>query len=236
MRFTTTLVLTAGLFAALPGAGQAQDGLAYKPVNFSIGGGWTMPVSDVSDHLGDGYNLTFGAQFNITPLFAVEGLYGFNGLGDKVLSIPVFAVPFDVASVPSDFSAGMNMQYGTANFIVQKPDGTVRPYGLTGMGIYYRPVKVTTPSVGWVPGYCDPYWYVCYPGGFVETDRIVGKRSSTDFGVDFGGGVHIGNFFAELRYHHIWGPEVEVPSGSTDVPEKRKANGKFFQTTFGVRF
>jgi hypothetical protein len=236
MRFTATFVLTAGVLAALSGTGRAQEGLPYKTVNFSLGGGWTAPVSDVSDHLGDGYNLNFGVQFNITPIIGIEGVYGFNGLGDKVLSLPVFAAPVDGVGIPTDFSAGMNMHFGTANLVVQKPDGTVRPYGLTGMGIYYRPVEVTTPSVGWVPGYCDPYWYVCYPGGFVETDRIVGERSSTDFGVDFGGGVHIGNFFAELRYHHIWGPEVEVPADATGVPETRKANGKFFQTTFGFRF
>ena len=71
--------------------------------------------------------------------------------------------------MPTDFFADMNMQYGTASLIVQKPDGSVRPYGLVGMGVYYRPIRVTTPGVGYVPGYCDPWWYVCYPGGLVET-------------------------------------------------------------------
>ena len=84
------------------------------------------------------------------------------------------------------------MQYGTVNLVVQRPEGGVRPYGLVGMGVYYRPIKVTTPGVGWVPGYCDPWWYVCYPGGWVETENIIGERSSTDFGMDFGGGVNFG--------------------------------------------
>ena len=103
----------------------------------------------------------------------------------------------------------MNMQYGTVNAIFQRPQGGVRPYGLVGMGIYYRPMEITTPGVGWVPGYCDPWWYVCYPGGWVEVDQIVGERSSTDFGMDFGGGVRFGAFYAELRYHYIWGPTIE---------------------------
>ena len=90
----------------------------------------------------------------------------------------------------------MNMQYGTASLIVQKPDGGVRPYGLVGMGVYYRKVRLTSPGVGWVPGYCDPWWYVCYPGGWVETTNILGDRSSTDFGMSFGGGV---NFGARVR-------------------------------------
>ena len=100
--------------------------------------------------------------------------------------------------------------------VVQGSDGDVRPYGLVGMGVYYRPVKVTTPGVGYAPGYCDPWWYVCYPGGFVAVDNIIGERSSTDFGMVFGGGVNFGAFYAELRYHYIWGPEGrERPRGQS---------------------
>ncbi len=58
----------------------------------------------------------------------------------------------------------MNMQYGTADVIFRGHEGSVRPYGLAGMGVYYRPVKVTTPGVGYVPGYCDPWWYVLLSG------------------------------------------------------------------------
>ena len=43
----------------------------------------------------------------------------------------------------------------------------------------------------------------------MPVDAIVGDRSSTDFGMDFGGGVKFGAFYADLRYHYIWGPEVE---------------------------
>jgi hypothetical protein len=114
------------------------------------------------------------------------------------------------------------------------------------MGVYYRPIKVTTPSVGWVPGYCDPWWYICYPGGFVPVDNVVGERSSTDFGMSFGGGVRFGPVYAELRYHYIWGPTIEGnpqvsnpivgdPTGTASLAGK-KADGQFLATTFGVRF
>ena len=104
-------------------------------------------------------------------------------------------------------------------------------------------MKITTPAVGFAPGYCDPWLYVCYSGGWVEVDKIVGDRSSTDFGMDFGGGVRFGAFFGELRYHYIWGPEVEdlptvnplATSQFADLVGK-KANGQFLATTFGVRF
>jgi hypothetical protein len=114
------------------------------------------------------------------------------------------------------------------------------------MGVYYRPIKVTTPGVGYAPGYCDPWWYVCYPGGWVPVENIVGERSSTDFGMAFGGGVRFGAIYAELRYHYIWGPTIEGvpqvenpivtdPSNTASLAGK-KANGQFLQTTFGIRF
>ena len=214
----------------------AQDKAGF----FILGGGYTAPNSEVRDHLGDGYNFTIGGQFNATPVIGIEGLYSFNGLGSKVISIPVSPTP-GAGGIPTDFSADMNMQYGTVNLVVQKPDGGTRPYGVVGMGVYYRPIKVTTPGVGYVPGYCDPWWYVCYPGGFVPVENIIGERSSTDFGMDFGGGLKFGAFYAEARYHYIWGPEVDeqitnLPAVAASGVTDRKANGQFFQLTFGIRF
>jgi opacity protein-like surface antigen len=234
MRYRALLVLTVSTLAVLPTPAQAQD----QRVHVSLGGGLTVPNAEVKDHLGNGYHFNFGVEVKVTPVIGIEGVYSFNGLGDKRISIPVSGTPGG-ASVPTDFSASMNMQYGTVNLVVQKPDGGVRPYGLVGMGVYYRPIKVTTPSVGFVPGYCDPWWYVCVPGGFVPVENIVGERSSTDFGMDFGGGVNFGAFYAEIRYHYIWGPTVATTGASQPLPgvsSERKANGQFLATTFGLRF
>jgi opacity protein-like surface antigen len=235
MRYRSTGIWIA-LFLLIVAAGaDAQE----KRVNVSFGGGWTAPNSDVRDRFGDGYNFNFGVQVNATPVIGIEGLYSFNGLGEKQISIPVSPTPFNGA-VPTDFFGNMNMQYGTVSLVAQKPDGGVRPYGLIGGGVYYRPVEITSPAVGWVPGYCDPWWYVCYPGGFVEVDNIIGERSSTDFGMTFGGGVNFGAFYGELRYHYIWGPEVEVREPTQPIAgveaDTRKANGQFLQATFGFRF
>lgn len=236
MRYSAVLIVAlAALAAPLSTNAIAQD----KKGNFIIGGGYTAPNSEVRDHLGDGYNFVIGGQYNATPVISIEGLYSFNGLGDKRLSIPVSPTP-NATGIPTDFFADMNMQYGTVSVLFQKPEGTVRPYGLAGMGIYYRPIKVTTPGVGFVPGYCDPYWYVCYPGGWVPVENIVGERSSTDLGMTFGGGATFGVVYAELRYHYIWGPEIEEQA--TNLPAvqpvsgDRKANGQFLTATFGFRF
>jgi len=236
MRYTTGFILAAGLLTVCPAAALAQD----DRVDFSLGGGFTAPNSEVRDHLGDGYNFNFGVQVNVSRAFAIEGLYSFNGLGDKRISIPVSPEPIETTTVPTDFSADMNMQYFTVSAVFQRPEGSgVRPYGLVGGGVYYRPVKVTTPAVGFVPGYCDPWWYVCYPGGFVPVENVVGKRSSTDFGMDVGGGVNFGTFYSELRYHYIWGPTVPTTGPVQPLPgvsSERKANGQFLQFTFGFRF
>lgn len=228
IRFVALASFALTLFA---GQAWAQD----KRVEGVISGGYTAPFSDVRDHLGDGYNFNVGVNVNITPVLSIEGLYGFNGLGDKRISIPVSPTP-GAPGVPTDFSADMNMQSGTASLMFRKPEGSVRPYGLVGTGIYYRPVKVTTPGVGYVPGYCDPWWYICYPGGFVPVENIVGDRSSTDMGIVFGGGAQFGIAMAEVRYHYIWGPEIQQQTiGSTTIGGG-KANGQFLQVSFGVRF
>lgn len=235
MRYKTVFVLAVSLLGLLPVAAQAQDD---KRVSVSIGGGYTQPNSEVADHLGGGYNFNFGVEVKATPAIGIEGLYSFNGLGDKRISLPVSGTPGG-ETVPTDFFGDMNMQYGTVNLVLQKPQGPIKPYGLVGLGVYYRPIKVTTPAVGFIPGYCDPYWYYCVPGGFVPVTEVVGERSSTDFGMDFGGGVKFGPIYAELRYHYIWGPTVAVTGPVQPLPgvtSERKANGQFLQTTFGFRF
>jgi hypothetical protein len=58
----------------------------------------------------------------------------------------------------------------------------------------------------------------------------------------FGGGVNIrvsdaASVFVELRYHYIWGPEVNSSQVSTITgTDTIKANGQFMPLTFGVRF
>jgi opacity protein-like surface antigen len=88
-----------------------------------------------------------------------------------------------------------------------------------------------------MPPYCDPWFYWCYPGGIVPVNYILGEQSSTDVGMDFGGGVniamtHSASVYVEARYHYIWGPELKNSAGVS----QGKANGQFFPITFGFRF
>jgi len=154
MRYTLGFVLAAGLLTVCPMTAQAQE----DRVDFSLGGGFTAPNSEVRDHLGDGYNFNFGVQVNVSRAVAIEGLYSFNGLGEKRISAPLFPVPTpldDDVALPNELSAEMNMQYFTVSAVFQRPEGSgVRPYGLVGGGVYYRPVQITSDELGFAPGFC----------------------------------------------------------------------------------
>jgi len=238
MRHTPLLLALAFIGLASPASAQDPE----KKVTFLVGYGYTWALSEVGDVLGDGYNFNIGATFKASPLIGIEGIYSFNGLGSVDFTFPVSETP-GAPGVDTPFSADMNMQYGTASLIVKSPKDTrIRPYGLTGVGVYYRPVTVTTPAIGYMPGYCSPWWYYCVPGGFVPVDEVVGDRSSTDFGMVFGGGVDFkvsdaASAFVELRYHYIWGPEINTEAVATIIGTNTiNANGQFMPLTFGIRF
>ena len=226
MRRIVGWLFVAAVVVATPA--QAQERKYY----FNIGGGYTFALSEANEHFGDGGNFTAGATFQLTPVIGIQGEYGYTGLGRKRVTVDI------PGNGLTDFDAHMNMQYGTANIVFggRPADGAVTFFS-GGVGVYHRPVKVTTPTVGFVPGYCDPFWYVCWPGGFVEVDQIIAQRSSTDFGINVGAGINFalkGNVSAyfEVRYHYIWGPELKDATGAS----RGKANGQFLPLTFGIRF
>jgi opacity protein-like surface antigen len=234
------LVFVAAAMAATTAA--AQD---VKPIQLTIGGGYTSVLGAAKDHIGNAGNFTVGVLYNMNPVISLQGEYGWNGVKKKRISVPVVN---PLGSVPTnqDFFADGNMQYGDFNVLVHaKTQGKAKPYGLVGAGVYYRPINITTPAVGYTT-ICDPFWYVCYPAA-VPVDQVVGSRSSTDFGMNFGGGVDFrfhehASFYVEVRYHYVWGPTI--PSGNvptnpiagTNVPTNLKANGQFLPITFGFRF
>jgi hypothetical protein len=89
MSYKSVVLLFAGILGTLPAGAQAQE----KKVNFSLGGGYTQPDGEVSDRLGGGWNFNLGVQVDVTPVIGIEGVYSFNGLGDKRISIPVAPTP-----------------------------------------------------------------------------------------------------------------------------------------------
>jgi opacity protein-like surface antigen len=237
------LFIAAVLIAAAPATAQDE-----KPVKLSIGGGFTGVYGDGADHLGNGGNFTLGVIFKVNPLVSVQGEYAWNGMKQKQLLLPVFATPVGSAGVPSDFFADANMQYFDFNLLLHPvTGGKASPYFITGLGAYYRPVQISTPAIGFA-SVCDPYWYVCYPAA-VPVEQVVGSRSSTDFGMNFGAGVDFrvaehASIFLEMRYHYVWGPSIDQANVPTQpiagvtpaTPKSLSANGRFLPITVGFRF
>jgi opacity protein-like surface antigen len=224
------------LAAAVPAA--AQDEPKFE---VNIGGGFTGVYGAASDRIGNGGNFTLGGIFHLTPVVSLQGEYGWNGMKQKQLSLPVSVTPSG-DTVPTDFFADANMQYGNFNVMFNPPvQARAKPYVLAGLGVYYRPVTISTPGIGFVT-VCDPYWYVCYPDA-VSVDNVIGKRSSTDFGMNFGGGVNFrlaerASIYFEVRYHYIWGPQVNQvnPLSGSSTTSTTRANGQFVPITVGFRF
>jgi hypothetical protein len=238
MRRVMSLLFVAAVVAAVPAQAQNEEPPHLLPFEVHVGGGYTFSMSSVRQYLGDGYHVNTGLTLSLTPVLGFQVEYSYNGLGKKTVNVPGGTLPSGVTVVP--VSADMNMQYGNFNLVVRPPTrGRVKPYLISGVGVYYRPVKVTAPTAGYVPGYCYPYYYVCYPGGAVVVDQTLASATTTGFGIDVGGGMFVlmsreagGGFYIESRYHYMWGPELKDDQGVSHG----KANGQFLPITIGLRF
>jgi hypothetical protein len=174
----------------------------------------------------------------------VQAEYNYNWMPGPERSVTFFATPGGLLPTTQLVESNHNMHTGTFNLVYTAPTdgGRFGGYGLGGLGLYHRTVQLTSPAVGYA-SVCDPYWYWCYPA-LVEVDRIFVDRSSTDFGINFGGGVTFGGegakFYVEVRYHYVWGPKVQaqgpvVPGGPCQT-EPCSTNAQYLPITFGVRW
>ncbi len=222
-RFALATVALAAF--AIPAAAQDE-----KPVDFNIGGGFTIPYSDAKDAFGTGGNFQIGVTFNVTQEVGIQANYGYTRFGSKDI-LPTSTSTI-ISTIP--LTAHNTMHDGDFSLVLSAPrKEAVAPYGLIGGGVYHSIVNVTTPSVG-VGTVCDPWLLICYPAA-VPVDQIVGERTSTAFGLNFGGGVafrvgETARFFVEVRYIHTYGPSFTNAAGTTI-----NANGNYFPFVFGFK-
>ena len=221
----------------------AQD----RPVGFNLGGGWAFPVSGLNDAFDTGWNGSIGVTLNITPTIGFQTEYMYNRLGGPDRTIQVFPGPSPVNGTNQLIESNHQVHNLSFNavFTPMGAGGDSSPVGayfLGGGGYYHRKIQLTSPSVGYA-SYCDPYWYVCYPT-LVEVDRIIGDRSSNDFGINLGAGITFGTdakFYVETRWHYVWGPTVTnavaTPTASgIDCSQGCSTNASYWPLTFGVRW
>ncbi|XXF77446.1 outer membrane beta-barrel protein [Myxococcaceae bacterium GXIMD 01537] len=195
-----------------------------KRVTFNIGGILSVPIGDTSDRFDLGGGFVAGLAFNFSNVLSVQGEYSLSG----------YSVKNDVFQA-SGVDGDHQLQYGDLNAIVNiVPDRAVSFYVLGGGGIYYREVEITQIAGAAVVPYCDPWLFYCVTD-VVPVEEVLASRSSTDFGLNGGVGVTVRlgslvRLYAEARYHYIFGPSFNTPSGS------KNANGQYLPFTLGLRF
>ncbi len=222
-----TFMLCALLALAVPATTLAQD----KPVEVNFGGGFTFPVGDVADSFDTGWNFAAGLTFNVNETVGIQGEYQFFRFEgpDRVFDNLQPGVSSNRVLIESNHQ----MNAVDFNVVLRGGSGPVKGYVIAGPGIYWRKVQLTTPTVG-VITVCNPFWLVCFPTA-VSVDAVVGDRTSTDFGMNVGGGVIFGAFYVEARYHYVWGKDV-TPSVGSVAGQKLSTNASYFPITFGFRF
>ena len=128
-----------------------------KSVHVNIGGGFTTPLSEVSERFSTGGGFNFGVIF-APPTSAVgfQVEYAYNALGGEDKFIPLYASPTATVAGETLIESHHAMHYIDFNAIFKPTgDSKVKPYGIGGFGVYYRSVSLTTPDVGYTT-WCDP--------------------------------------------------------------------------------
>ena len=222
------LILAGAVFALLtPTVSSAQDRLWH----INLGGGPTFNGGDIGERFGTGWGPAIGVTFD-TPGgrvgFQFEYAYRWFDIKDDA---PFFGA--------TRFSANHSFHQLAFNVVgnLAPPGSAVRPYVVAGPGAYNRSVEITEYVGSGIV--CDPYWYVC--GTYPITD-VVGSRGGWDFGFNVGGGVGFGigessEFYVEMRYHYVAGPEFQPPTAQPlEGSGPGNANGNYYPLTFGFRF
>jgi hypothetical protein len=204
MRIVRCIVIGAVLLALAPSVGSAQD----KKFHVNIGGGPTFNAGDLGDHFGNGWGPPIGVIIDATPKLGLQFEYVYRWFDIKD-DAPFFGA--------TRFSANHQTHQLAFNVVASlTPAGSpVRPYVVAGPGFYDRKVEITEYVGNGV--ICDPYYYVC---GVCPVTDVVGSRGGWDFGSNVGGGVGFGigetsEFFVEMRYHFVAGPEI---TAATPLP------------------
>jgi opacity protein-like surface antigen len=236
MRVAKWFLVAVLVLVSVPSWAQEEE----RKVNLNLGGGYTVTLgADAKKAIANGYNFGAGLRLNLLPKVGVQVEYAVHKLGEQTVSIPVALVPSGAGTAKS-FLADAKVKVVSVNAVLRPLAGSGAkgsPYIIAGGGIYWRPVEVSTPAVGYVNGYCNPWWYECYPSGWVAVENLVGLRTSRDYGFNVGAGIDLkfgrkAMLYLEARYHYVFGPEILAGDGTSHG----KATGQFLPFTIGLRF
>jgi hypothetical protein len=180
------VVAAASALAAAPAAAQYRTAsTTQRPIEFLIGGGVTVPVSDARDAFKNGVNGTAAIVFHSAALpIALRAGFTFQRFDMKDIQF---------AGVTQDVSGNGKLMGGLLNASFEVPVGFIRPYVTAGAGIYN--LKVTADNVP------------TFPGGDVIGSTSQ-SESDTKWGINGGAGLKIGlgrvNAFVEGRVDNVY--------------------------------
>jgi len=214
--------------ALLPAVASAQD----RKVFGEIGIGPTPLFGKASDYIGTGFNFDAGALIKTSDVFGVKI--------DTMVSR--HDVKDEVTTRLGVGDGNVWIWHLSGSAVVSSPmSARASVYGIGGGGVYYRHINLTNPGVGFAT-VCDPWLFICYDTP-VATDKIIGSRSSTDFGMNVGAGLNFkvsegSALFVEIRYHYIWGPKPSVTVNPLTGASTNNGdvNTQMMPIIFGVRF
>jgi hypothetical protein len=189
---TTALI---GLSCAVPALAQHQD--EEGKLNFSMGGGFTIPMNPIARFAGVGGSFLGSGGLNLNEHSSIVGQFMWNGLPPSVGAIAQL----------SGISKNVNLYSMTADYKYRTGFGkTFGAYVIVGGGWYYRHANISRSVFVNTPTVCQPiygyYGFTC-TDGFVNTVGVSGGTSS--FGANGGVGLTLKvkngwKFFMESRY------------------------------------
>jgi hypothetical protein len=211
LKTITITIALIGLSCAVPALAQNQD--EEGKVNFSMGGGFTVPMNPIARFAGHGGSFLASGGPNLDQHNSILVQFMWNGLP-----------PSKGALAPSEgtqlngISKSVNLYSLTADYKYRARFGKMfGAYVIIGGGLYYRYSNLSTSVLVNTPTVCQPVYVY---DGFTCSDgyvNAVGMTAGTgSFGANGGIGltfnIHKGwKFFMESRYIYAWSRTIATP-------------------------
>jgi hypothetical protein len=212
--------------AATPAADAAEES-PLGGFHYFVGAHATLPAfaSSKTFDFAAGVTIGVGYRFNTRLAATVDYLYGFHRLKKDLIPDPAVKL-----------TGGQRLQWSTLDisYELTPPRQRVSLSIMAGAGVYWRRVSIEQiTGVELVP-FCSPATFVCFQSPQPATS-LLGARSSTDGGLNAGLNVAVSlgypiQVFVEPRFHFIFGPVVDTPTGP------QRAYGYYLPIVFGFHY
>jgi|HubBroStandDraft_5_1064220.scaffolds.fasta_scaffold26243_2 hypothetical protein len=195
LKIITITIALIGLSCAVPALAQSQN--EEGTLNFSMGGGFTIPMNPIARFAGVGGSFLASGGLNLDQHNSIVGQFMWNGLPPTVGAIAQLI----------GISKSVNLDSLTADYKYRTRFGkTVGAYVIMGGGWYYRNANISRSVFINTATVCQPvygyYGYTC-SDGYVNTVGV--STGTSSFGANGGIGLEFKiskewKFFMESRY------------------------------------